>query len=167
MALHEHLAKDPDYAFVQLTDICGVDYPTRNPRFEVVYHLLSYRLNKRLRIKVRINENEYVPSLTSLYPNASWWEREVWDMYGLKFAGNNDLRRLLTDYEFVGHPLRKDFPLTGYVEVRYDENKKQVVYEPVNLTQAYRRFDFVSPWEGMEKVFLGRDKTEEGIEPDG
>ncbi|MDX2238197.1 MAG: NADH-quinone oxidoreductase subunit C [Hyphomonadaceae bacterium] len=133
-----------------LIDICGVDYPERAPkRFDVVYHLLSMRRNLRLRVKIEADDETPVPSVTGVHPSADWFERETFDMYGVLFSGHPDLRRLLTDYGFEGFPLRKEFPLTGYVEVRYDPEQERVVYEPVKLTQAYRNFDFLSPWEGM------------------
>ena len=155
------LKDDPRCRFEQLTDVCGVDYPERDPRFDVVYHLLSMSHNRRLRLKVGVNEDQPVPSVTDVYPSAGWWERETWDLYGIHFAGNPDLRRLLTDYGFSGHPLRKDFPLTGYVEVRYDSEQKRVVYEPVKLTQEFRRFDFLSPWEGASYPLPGDEKADE------
>ncbi len=136
--------------FSQLMDVCGVDYLGRDLRFEVVYNLLSLSHNIRLRIKVEVEEGVPVPSVTSVYSSAGWWEREVFDLYGIPFDDHPDLRRILTDYGFEGHPLRKDFPLTGYVEVRYDEDQGRVVYEPVKLPQAFRTFDFESPWEGMD-----------------
>jgi NADH-quinone oxidoreductase subunit C len=138
------------FGFQQLLDICGVDFPDREERFEVVYHLLSLTRNARLRVKVTTDEVKPVPSAVSVFPCADWFEREAFDMYGMLFSGHPDLRRLLTDYGFQGHPLRKDFPMTGYVEVRYDETEKRVVYEPVKLTQEFRNFDFLSPWEGAE-----------------
>ncbi|WBT05224.1 NADH-quinone oxidoreductase subunit C [Brevundimonas vesicularis] len=138
------------FGFQQLLDLCGVDYPDRKERFEVVYHLLSMTRNARLRVKVSTDENQPVPSVISAYPAANWFEREAYDMYGMLFSGHPDMRRLLTDYGFEGHPLRKDFPMTGYVEVRYDEEQRRVVYEPVKLTQEFRTFDFLSPWEGAE-----------------
>ncbi|MBL0942107.1 MAG: NADH-quinone oxidoreductase subunit C, partial [Alphaproteobacteria bacterium] len=138
-----------DLQFKQLIDICGVDYPEKSLRFEVVYHLLSLRFNRRIRIKIETAEGLSVPSVTGLFKAANWFEREVWDMYGVTFSGHPDLRRLLTDYGFEGHPLRKDFPLTGYLEMRYDPEQMRVVYEPVQLPQAFRDFDFLSPWEGM------------------
>ncbi|WP_328733529.1 NADH-quinone oxidoreductase subunit C [Falsiroseomonas selenitidurans] len=143
------LRDDPRFAFEQVMDICGVDWPERAERFEVVYNLLSLSLNRRLRVLVATDEQTPVPSLIGVWPAATWYEREAWDMYGIVFAGQTDLRRLLTDYGFEGHPLRKDFPLTGHVQVRYDESRKQVVNEPVTLTQDFRSFDFLSPWEGM------------------
>ncbi|WP_292151564.1 NADH-quinone oxidoreductase subunit C [Brevundimonas sp.] len=138
------------FGFHQLLDICGVDFPDREERFEVVYHLLSMTRNARVRVKVTTDEVQPVPSVISVFPCADWFEREAFDMYGMLFSGHPDLRRLLTDYGFQGHPLRKDFPMTGYVEVRYDEEQKRVVYEPVKLTQEYRNFDFLSPWEGAD-----------------
>jgi NADH-quinone oxidoreductase subunit C len=134
--------------FKQLIDVCGVDWPSREERFEVVYHLLSLKLNQRVRVKVSVEEGGSVPTATTVFSSAGWFEREVWDMYGVSFTGHPDLRRILTDYGFEGHPLRKDFPLTGYVEIRYDDAKKRCVYEPVKLTQDFRSFDFLSPWEG-------------------
>ena len=138
------------FGFQQLLDLCGVDYPDRRERFEVVYHLLSLTRNARLRVKVSTDEVQPVPSIIAVYPAANWFEREAYDMFGMLFSGHPDLRRLLTDYGFEGHPLRKDFPMTGYVEVRYDEEQRRVVYEPVKLTQEFRTFDFLSPWEGAE-----------------
>jgi NADH-quinone oxidoreductase subunit C len=149
-----------DLQFKQLIDICGVDYPEKSLRFEVVYHLLSLRFNRRIRIKIETDEGLPVPSVTAVFKAANWFEREVWDMYGMTFSGHPDLRRLLTDYGFEGHPLRKDFPLTGYLEVRYDVEQKRVVYQPVELPQAFRNFDFLSPWEGMtpSQPFLPGDE---------
>ena len=138
------------FEFQQLTDVAGVDYPERAERFDVVYHLLSLTKNVRLRVRVTTDERAAVPSVTGVYPAADWFEREAFDMYGMLFSGHPDLRRLLTDYGFQGYPLRKDFPMTGYVEVRYDEAQKRVVYEPVKLAQEFRNFDFLSPWEGAE-----------------
>lgn len=138
------------FAFQQLLDVCGVDYPDRAERFDVVYHLLSLTRNARIRVKVTTDEVQPVPSVIAVYPSAGWFEREAFDMFGVLFSDHPDLRRLLTDYGFQGHPLRKDFPMTGYVEVRYDEEQKRVVYEPVKLTQEFRNFDFLSPWEGAE-----------------
>ena len=135
--------------FEMLLDITAVDYPQRSKRFELVYNLLSLKNHLRIRVKIFLNDDEIVPSVSKLYKCASWYEREVWDMYGISFNGNNDLRRILTDYGFEGHPLRKDFPLTGFVELRYDETKKKVSYSKVKLTQDYRNFDFLSPWEGV------------------
>ncbi len=146
------LKKNSECQFTTLVDITAVDYPGREKRFDVVYHLLSMNLNQRVRVKVHLAEDEMVPTLVSLFPSANWFEREVFDMYGIPFAGHPDLRRILTDYGFKGHPLRKDFPLTGFNEVRYDEVQKKVVYEPVELVQEFRDFDFESPWEGMGEV---------------
>jgi NADH-quinone oxidoreductase subunit C len=149
-----------DFAFEQVMDICGVDWPERPERFEVVYNLLSVSLNHRARIIVSTDESTPVPSVHGLWPAATWWEREVWDLFGVLFSGQPDLRRILTDYGFEGHPLRKDFPLSGFVEVRYDEEQKRVVNVPVSLTQDFRNFDFVSPWEGM--VTLPGDEKAHG-----
>ena len=152
----------PQFAFEQLMDICGLDWPERPVRFEVVYNLLSLSRNRRIRVITDVADGGSVPSVAGLWPCATWYEREAWDMFGIVFEGQTDLRRLLTDYGFEGHPLRKDFPLTGYVEVRYDEERKQVVYQPVQLMQDFRNFDFLSPWEGMttlpgdEKVHQNR-----------
>ena len=154
------LRDDAECAFTILIDICGVDYPTRALRFDVVYHLLSMRKNARLRLKVMTEENVPVPSVVSIYPAANWFEREAFDMYGILFSDHPDLRRLLTDYGFAGNPLRKDFPLTGYVEVRYDDEQKRVVYEPVKLVQEFRDFDFMSPWEGARYVLPGDEKAQ-------
>ncbi|MBX6321044.1 MAG: NADH-quinone oxidoreductase subunit C [Rhodospirillaceae bacterium] len=143
------LRDDPCCLFKLLVDIAGVDYPDRAERFEVVYHLLSLRHNRRIRVKVTAGEDDPVPSITPVFPNAGWYEREAWDLYGIFFSDHPDLRRILTDYGFEGHPFRKDFPLTGYVELRYDEEQKRVVYSPVQLTQEFRNFDFRSPWEGI------------------
>ena len=143
------LRDDVNCQFKQLMDICGVDYPERPQRFEVVYNLLSLVHNNRVTVKVMIDDKSSVPSVSKIFSSADWWEREIWDLFGIFFSGHPDLRRILTDYGFDGHPLRKDFPLTGYVEVRYDDAQKRVVYEPVKLTQEYRNFDFLSPWEGM------------------
>lgn len=150
--------------FVQLTDVCGVDYPERDERFDVVYHLLSMSHNQRVRVKVTTDEETTVPSVVGLFPSANWYERETWDMYGVMFEGHPDLRRLLSDYGFQGHPLRKDFPLTGYVEVRYSEEEKRVIYEPVKLAQEFRSFDFMSPWEGAKYILPGDEKADEGQE---
>jgi NADH-quinone oxidoreductase subunit C len=146
--LLEELKKTDELYFEMLLDITAVDYPQRSKRFELVYNLLSLKNNLRIRVKIFLNDNKIVPSISKLYKSACWYEREVWDMYGISFRGNNDLRRILTDYGFEGYPLRKDFPLTGFVELRYDEEKKKVVYSKVKLTQDYRNFDFLSPWEG-------------------
>jgi NADH-quinone oxidoreductase subunit C len=155
------LRDDPRCRFTMLCDICGVDHPDRPQRFDVVYNLLSVSLNQRIRLKVETDEEQPVPSATGLYSSAGWWEREAWDLFGIYFSDNPDLRRILTDYGFDGHPLRKDFPLTGYVELRYDEDQKRVVYEPVKLKQEFRSFDFLSPWEGMDKVLPGDEKASE------
>ena len=143
------LKDNPELLFKQLSDICGVDYPERTQRFEVVYNLLSLVHNNRVTVKVMVDDKSAVPSVSKVFSSADWWEREIWDLFGIFFSGHPDLRRILTDYGFDGHPLRKDFPLTGYVEVRYDDAQKRVVYEPVKLTQEFRNFDFLSPWEGM------------------
>ena len=153
--------------FEVLIDICGVDYPEREQRFDVVYHLLSPRLNQRIRIKLETDEDTPVRSSLPVFPAANWYEREAYDMYGILFSGHPDLRRLLTDYGFQGYPLRKDFPLTGYVEVRYDDNAKRVVYEPVKLVQEFRSFDFESPWEGPNYVLPGDEKAAQGQPPAG
>ncbi|MGE5265831.1 MAG: NADH-quinone oxidoreductase subunit C [Deltaproteobacteria bacterium] len=153
------LRDDGRCRFEVLIDICGVDYPERTQRFEVVYHLLSPRLNQRIRVKLSTDETTPVASAVEIFAAANWFEREAYDMYGILFTGHPDLRRLLTDYGFQGFPLRKDFPLTGYVEVRYDDEKKRVVYEPVKLTQEFRNFDFESPWEGMTTVLPGDEKA--------
>ena len=149
LGLLRRLQADPAFACEQLMDLCGVDWPERPERFEVVYNLLSVTLNHRVRVIVTATAETPVPSCWEIWPVATWFERETWDLYGVVFSGQPDLRRILTDYGFSGHPLRKDFPLTGYVEVRYDEERKQVVNEPVTLQQDFRNFDFVSPWEGM------------------
>ena len=152
------LRDDPGCRFEVLIDVCGVDYPARPKRFEVVYHLLSMRLNQRVRVKLAADDATPVPSIIDVHPAANWFEREAYDMYGILFSGHPDLRRLLTDYGFQGHPLRKDFPLTGYVEVRYDDEAKRVVYNPVKLAQDFRQFDFESPWEGNGPVVLPGDE---------
>lgn len=154
----EFLKQDADCRFTTLVDITAVDHPEDPERFEVVYHLLSMHKNQRIRVKLRVGEAEMVPSLTDIHPAANWFEREVFDMFGILFSGHPDLRRILTDYGFRGHPLRKDFPTTGYTEVRYDEVQKRVVYEPVSLTQEYRQFDFMSPWEGAQYILPGDEK---------
>src|SRR5664279_4882282 len=153
------LQSDPDLRFVYFIDICGADYPEREKRFDVVYHLLSPYKNSRVRIKVQVDEQAEVPSAVGIFPAADWFEREVYDFYGVVFSGHPDLRRILTDYGFSGHPLRKDFPVTGYVEVRYDDEKKRVVYEPVKLVQEMRQFDYLSPWEGAEYILPGDEKA--------
>ncbi|GGE80642.1 NADH-quinone oxidoreductase subunit C [Stappia taiwanensis] len=153
------LRDDASCQFVNLTDLCGVDYPAREKRFEVVYHFMSPKQNLRIRVKVRTDEDTPVPSIVDVFAGAEWFERETYDMYGVLFSGHPDLRRILTDYGFDGFPLRKDFPLTGYVEVRYDDEKKRVVYQPVRLSQEFRDFDFMSPWEGTDYVLPGDEKA--------
>jgi NADH-quinone oxidoreductase subunit C len=155
------LRDDPLCRFGCLIDICGADYPEREERFDVVYHLLSPWLNHRIRVRLKTDAASPVPSIVSLFPAANWFEREAYDLYGILFAGHPDLRRILTDYGFQGYPLRKDFPLTGFVELRYDDELKRVVYEPVNLQQEYRSFDFLSPWEGMDTAIPGDEKAGE------
>ena len=159
------LRDDQNCQFKMLLDITAVDYPDEAERFEVVYNLLSHKLNQRIRVKLTTDEDTAVPSVTGVYSSAIWAERETWDLYGVFFSDHPDLRRLLTDYGFEGHPLRKDFPLTGYVEVRYDEDQKRVVYQPVKLVQEFRHFDFLSPWEGMVRL-PGDEKADEGAEED-
>lgn len=154
-----YLRDDPNMLFKELVDLCGVDYPERERRFEVVYHLLSLEHNQRIRVKVETDETTPVPSVVELFSTAGWFEREAWDMYGIYFADHPDLRRILTDYGFEGHPLRKDFPLTGHVELRYDDEQKRVVYEPVKLRQDFRTFDFLSPWEGGGGLLPGDEKA--------
>ncbi|MEE2655157.1 MAG: NADH-quinone oxidoreductase subunit C [Pseudomonadota bacterium] len=161
-----YLRDDPNCLFKVLLDICGVDYPNKSKRFEIVYHLQSLRLNQRIRVKVLCKEEDIIPSVSGVFSSANWYERETWDLYGIMFSDHPDLRRLLTDYGFDGHPLRKDFPLTGNVEVRYDEEQKRVVYEPVKLTQAFRSFDFMSPWEGTDYILPGDEKANEVAEGD-
>jgi NADH-quinone oxidoreductase subunit C len=161
------LRDDPQCRFGCLIDICGVDYPERKERFDVVYHLLSPWLNQRIRVRTRTDALNPVPSIVPIFPGANWFEREAYDLYGILFAGHPDLRRLLTDYGFQGHPLRKDFPLTGFVELRYDDELKRVVYEPVRLQQEYRSFDFLSPWEGMDTAVPGDEKAGEAPERKG
>jgi NADH-quinone oxidoreductase subunit C len=156
----EFLKTDPSCRFSTLVDITAVDHPERPKRFDVVYHFLSMYQNQRIRLRVAVREDDVVPSITATHPSADWFEREVFDMFGIIFSGHPDLRRILTDYGFRGHPLRKDFPTTGYVEVRYDEELKRVVYEPVSLVQEYRQFDFMSPWEGAQYVLPGDEKAE-------
>ena len=157
----KYLRDDVNCQFKILMDLCGVDYPEREERFEVVYHMLSLIHNCRIRVKTR-TAGDPVPSAVDVFSTAGWFERECWDMYGVPFSGNPDLRRILTDYGFEGHPLRKDFPLTGFVEIRYDDEKKRVVYEPVKLTQDFRSFDFLSPWEGQPPLLPGDEKAEDG-----
>jgi NADH-quinone oxidoreductase subunit C len=155
------LRDDPRSKFTQLIDICGVDYPERSPRFNVVYHLLSLHNNQRIRLRVAAEDSVPVPSIIEIHPCSNWFERETFDMYGILFSGHPDLRRLLTDYGFSGYPLRKDFPLTGFVEVRYDDVEKRVIYEPVKLVQEFRVFDFLSPWEGAKYILPGDEKAGE------
>ena len=160
IALLTFLRDDPRCLFKQLVDVCGVDWPERERRFDVVYNLLSVRNNQRVRVKVQTDESTPVPSAAPVFSSAGWFEREAWDLYGVWFSDHPDLRRILTDYGFEGHPLRKDFPLTGFVEVRWDDLQKRVVYEPVKLQQEFRRFDFLSPWEGgTERVLPGDEKA--------
>lgn len=154
----EYLASDPNCRFGTLIDITAVDWPERAERFDVVWHLLSMHRNQRIRVKAAVEEDQMVPSVVTVWPAANWYERETFDMFGILFSGHPDLRRLLTDYGFRGHPLRKDFPTTGYTEVRYDEALKRVVYEPVKLVQEYRQFDFLSPWEGAQYILPGDEK---------
>ncbi|KUJ76775.1 NADH-quinone oxidoreductase chain 5 [Ruegeria marisrubri] len=156
----EYLKSDQNCKFSTLVDITAVDYPERAKRFDVVYHFLSMYQNHRIRLRVSIREDEMVPSIVDVHPSANWFEREVFDMFGILFSGHPDLRRILTDYGFRGYPLRKDFPTTGYTEVRYDEAQKRVVYEPVSLVQEYRQFDFMSPWEGANYILPGDEKQE-------
>jgi len=160
------LRDDVNCQFKQLVDICGTDHPDRDPRFAVVYNLLSLTHNFRIRVRVWTSEDEPVPSVTSVFNAANWFERETWDLFGIYFSEHPDLRRLLTDYGFEGHPLRKDFPLTGFVEMRYDDEQKRVVYEPVKLVQEFRAFDFLSPWEGAPQSLPGDEKAEDTAEGD-
>ena len=155
------LRDDVNCQFKVLLDVCGVDYPDRNERFDIIYNLLSMTHTQRVRLKIRTHEKKPVPSVVSVFNSANWWERETWDLLGIYFSGHPDLRRILTDYGFEGHPLRKDFPLSGYVEVRYDDEKKRVVYEPVKMAQDFRNFDFMSPWEAMDTPLPGDEKAEE------
>lgn len=157
----DFLKTDRTCRFSTLIDITAVDYPSRDRRFDVVYHFLSMYQNHRIRVKAAIREEDTLPSISGVIPSAGWYEREVYDMFGILFTGHADLRRLLTDYGFRGHPLRKDFPTSGYTEVRYDEELKRVVYEPVSLVQEYRQFDFMSPWEGAEYILPGDEKAKE------
>ncbi|MFD2235868.1 NADH-quinone oxidoreductase subunit C [Aureimonas populi] len=159
VAVTTFLRDDSQCLFKSFVDLCGVDFPEREKRFEVVYHLLSPRLNQRIRVKLAAGEEDIVPSVTGVFAGADWFEREAYDLYGIFFSGHPDLRRILTDYGFEGHPLRKDFPLTGFVEVHYDEHLKRVVYEPVELRQEFRNFDFLSPWEGTDYVLPGDEKA--------
>ncbi len=157
----EFLKSDRNCRFSTLVDITGVDYPERDARFDVVYHFLSMYENQRIRLRVAAREDDMLASITGIHPSANWFEREVFDMFGILFKGHPDLRRILTDYGFRGHPLRKDFPTTGYTEVRYDDAEKRVVYESVNLVQEYRQFDFMSPWEGADYILPGDEKGDE------
>ena len=161
VAVSTFLRDDAACRFVSIIDICGADYPRREKRFDVVYHLLSPTKNLRIRLKVHADEDTLVPSVTGVWPGAEWYERETYDLYGVLFSGHPDLRRILTDYGFEGHPLRKDFPLTGFVEVRYDDEAKRVIYEPVELKQEFRNFDFLSPWEGTDYVLPGDEKAKQ------
>ncbi|WP_454627930.1 NADH-quinone oxidoreductase subunit C [Bradyrhizobium cenepequi] len=156
----KHLRDDPTLRFVNITDVTAVDYPERDKRFDVVYHFLSPTLNARIRLRAEADETTQVPSIIDVFPGADWFERETYDLYGVIFTGHPDMRRLLTDYGFDGHPLRKDFPLTGFVEVRYDDEEKRVVYEPVRLNQEFRKFDFLSPWEGADYPLPGDEKAQ-------
>jgi NADH-quinone oxidoreductase subunit C len=167
LALLAFLRDDPKCLFKQLADVCGVDWPEREKRFDVVYNLLSLKLNQRVRVKVATDESTPVPSAAPVFSSANWFERETYDLYGIWFSDHPDLRRILTDYGFEGHPLRKDFPLTGFVELRWDDVQKRVVYEPVKLQQEFRRFDFLSPWEGgTERVLPGDEKATTGNPPE-
>lgn len=157
--LVDFLKTDGTCKFTTLVDITVVDYPTREARFDVVYHLLSMYQNQRIRLKLALHEDAMLPSISAVHPSANWFEREVFDMFGILFSGHPDLRRILTDYGFRGHPMRRDFPTTGYTEVRYDDARKRVVYEPVKLVQEYRQFDFMSPWEGARYILPGDDKA--------
>jgi NADH-quinone oxidoreductase subunit C len=156
-----YLRDDAAMRFVNFIDLCGVDYPAREKRFDVVWHLLSPKYNRRVRVKVQTDETTPVPSTADVFPAANWFEREAYDLYGILFSGHPDLRRILTDYGFEGHPLRKDFPLTGFVEVRWDDEQKRVVYDPVRLSQEFRQFDFLSPWEGTDYVLPGDEKAKQ------
>ncbi|HEV7290874.1 MAG TPA: NADH-quinone oxidoreductase subunit C [Devosia sp.] len=155
------LRDDPECRFTALVDICGADYPSRELRFDVVYHFMSPTKNRRVRLKLQTDEYTTVPSIVDVFRGANWFEREAYDLYGILFSGHPDLRRILTDYGFDGHPLRKDFPLTGFVEVRYDQERKRVVYEPVKLVQEFRTFDYLSPWEGTDYVLPGDEKVKQ------
>ena len=161
VAIATFLRDDPRCRFVSFIDVCGADYPARDERFDVVYHFMSPYLNQRIRVKVSADDIAPVPSITGVFKGAEWFEREAYDLYGILFSGHGDLRRILTDYGFDGHPLRKDFPTTGFVEVRYDETRKRVVYEPVKLMQEYRSFDYLSPWEGTDYVLPGDEKAKQ------
>ena len=153
------LRDDVNCQFKMLMELCGVDYPEREDRFDIVYCLLSLTLNQRVKVKIQTNTSSAVPSVANVYSAANWWEREAWDLFGIYFSDHPDLRRILSDYGFEGHPLRKDFPLTGYVELRYDDEQKRVVYEPVKLSQEFRNFDFLSPWEGVQQILPGDEKV--------
>ncbi|HEY8577156.1 MAG TPA: NADH-quinone oxidoreductase subunit C [Devosia sp.] len=157
----QFLRDDARCRFVAFVDVCAVDYPARDPRFEVVYHFMSPYLNQRIRVKLAADDETPVPSISTVYRGADWYEREAYDLYGVLFSGHHDLRRILTDYGFDGHPLRKDFPMTGFVEVRYDEERKRVIYEPVKLMQEFRSFDYLSPWEGTDYVLPGDEKAKQ------
>jgi NADH-quinone oxidoreductase subunit C len=161
VAVATFLRDDPRCRFVSFVDVCGADYPARDERFDVVYHFMSPYLNQRIRVKLTADDVTPVPSITGVFKGADWFEREAYDLYGVLFSGHGDLRRILTDYGFDGHPLRKDFPTTGFVEVRYDETRKRVVYEPVKLMQEYRSFDYLSPWEGTDYVLPGDEKAKQ------
>jgi NADH-quinone oxidoreductase subunit C len=161
------LRDDVNCQFKMLMELCGVDFPEREDRFDIVYCLLSLSLNQRIRVKTQTNTNSAVPSVAGVFSAANWWEREAWDLFGIYFSDHPDLRRILSDYGFEGHPLRKDFPLTGYVEVRYDDEQKRVVYEPVKLSQEFRNFDFLSPWEGVQQLLPGDEKVLTPSEEDG
>jgi NADH (or F420H2) dehydrogenase, subunit C len=161
VAVATFLRDDPRCRFISFIDVCGADYPARDERFDVVYHFMSPHLNQRIRVKVSVDDVTPVPSITGVFRGAEWFEREAYDLYGMLFSGHGDLRRILTDYGFDGHPLRKDFPTTGFVEVRYDEERKRVVYEPVKLMQEYRSFDYLSPWEGTDYVLPGDEKAKQ------
>jgi NADH-quinone oxidoreductase subunit C len=161
------LRDDVNCQFKMLMELCGVDFPEREDRFDVVYCLLSLTLNQRIRVKTQTNMNSAGPSVTGVFSAANWWEREAWDLFGIYFSDHPDLRRILSDYGFEGHPLRKDFPLTGYVEVRYDDEQKRVIYEPVKLSQEFRNFDFLSPWEGVQQLLPGDEKVLTPSQVDG
>jgi len=167
--LNRHLTMlrdDANCQFKQLSDLFAVDYPDRVPRFEVVYQLLSLRFNVRIRLKILVKDGDPIPSVSRVFSSANWYEREVWDMYGIHFSDHPDLRRLLTDYGFYGHPLRKDFPLTGFVELRYDDEQQKVVYENVELSQEFRTFDFMSPWDGASQILLNSSEGVDEVEKD-
>ena len=158
------LRDDIHCQFKMLMELCGVDYPERENRFDIVYCLLSLSLNQRVRVKIQTDATSAVPSVTNVFSSANWWEREAWDLFGIYFSGHSDLRRILSDYGFDGHPVRKDFPLTGYVELRYADEKKRVIYEPVKLSQEFRQFDFLSPWEGVNAILPGDEKVKKSSE---